>query len=165
MATRGKADVATLAYLAGIIDGEGHIGINVNLKNPQRRTSPRYQSELVIVNSDKPLFEWLAENFGGAVGPRKKAEDHHKQTWRWKVGDKQAATILEAVLPYLRIKRKQAELLIEFVREGAPKPAGMGARLTEAELKRRQRIYREIAVLNDRRRRPQRLSEEAPESG
>lgn len=162
MLTRGKAPETVHAYLAGIIDGEGHIGINRSVTTTQRRTTPRYQPELTIVNSNRRLIDWLHDTFGGSVKDRKKQRDYHKQTWAWKVGDRKAAALLAAVLPYLIAKHAQAEMVVRFFRDATPRTHGRGVQMTDEECARRQTIYEGIRALNDSRHRPQRLSGEAP---
>lgn len=158
MATRRKARTVW-AYVAGIIDGEGYIGIDKSKTMPQRRCSPRYQPEVVVVNSYLPLLEWLQREFGGSIMARKKQKDHHKPTWCWKLVNRQAAEFCKDLLPYLLVKKQNAELLIEFMEAAKPpKIRGQGAKLSEAEVANRERLYQLMKARVDSRH-PQRLSE------
>jgi hypothetical protein len=161
MVTRGKATDVQLAYLAGLIDGEGCIGLHIATNNPQRRINPRFQCSLVVTNTHKELLEQLQAVFGGNIFPRKKQKEHHKQCWKWDAQDLGAYEVCKAVLPYLVIKRRQAEAVVKFYDEMGPRPRGMGASLTREEVQRRMDLYELCRSLNDSRH-PQRLSERAP---
>jgi len=160
MVTRGKA-IDVLAYVAGVVDSDGHIGIDRSATMPQRRTSVRYEAAVVVTNVDRPLMDWLQEEFGGSLRQRKQMLPHHKPTYSWKLSEQQAAGFCEQILPYLRVKKRQAELLIEL-KAGwqQPEKRGQGAKTSESELARREAIYQRFKALNDDRR-PHRPSESA----
>lgn len=65
-----------LAYLAGILDGEGCFSIGKSSKG-------YYNLRVDVVNTDRRLIEWLHVNFGGYTGDRntEKVEWKNKQTW------------------------------------------------------------------------------------
>ena len=99
------------AYLAGIIDGEG----TVALAHAANRYTLR---PLVNVsNCDMRLMAWLKARiqFGNVVSRGKPRKSNWKKgyifmieyAWKCKV-------VLELILPYLILKRRQAELLLEY---------------------------------------------------
>lgn len=154
MVTRGKSDIQVNAYLAGIIDGEGHISINRNKSCPQRRKNPRYQAEVTVVNTDIRLMEYLVEYIGGSFYKRKKSKEWHKDTYQWKVTSTTARELCKRLLPYLLLKKGQAECIIRLYDE-----CDFNMRvLTADELVKREKIYQQLLTLNDSRR-PQRLTE------
>ena len=154
MVTRGKSEEVINAYLAGIIDGEGHIAINRTKTCPQRRVNPRYQAEVTVVNTDLRLMEFLVANAGGSFHKRKKAKEWHKDTYSWKVTSTTARDLCKRLHPFLFLKQKQAEWLVRLYEE-----CNFNIRvLSEEEIQKRERIYQEICKLNDSRR-PQRLTE------
>lgn len=164
MVTRGKVSESQLAYLAGIVDGEGHFNIHKTRAGNQRCTNTRFQAEVIIVNSSYALMEWLIETFGSSICARKKDKAHYKQTWRWRIGANNAAELCRWLLPYLIIKKQQAELLIEFIDDRPEKPcriSGRGSKTPPEEQRRRERLWVRMSELNDRGGRPQRLTEEA----
>ena len=62
-----------LSYLAGIIDGEGYVGIiKCTPQKKFRETKPRYKPTIIIVNTNKKLINILNYNFGGSIHERKK---------------------------------------------------------------------------------------------
>ena len=96
-----------LAWAAGIIDGEGHIGLYLSHTN----TGDCYVLKLVVVNTNLKMLERCKEIFGaGSIGNRVKAKMHHKQQWSFYACSKQAEKILQAVRPYLVAKADQADL-------------------------------------------------------
>lgn len=100
---------ADAAYLAGIIDGEGCIGVS--------RTSYNrgLQLELAIGNTDVRLMDWLLDKVGiGWKYVYQPKMPRAKLSYRWAVSGGAAAMLLVQVLPYLVIKRDQALLAMEF---------------------------------------------------
>lgn len=97
-----------LAYLAGLIDGEGTISCSV-LEN--KKGFLALHKQLSIFNTNIVLISWITSRFGGKVHSRirsSKWKEEHQVKW----SATEAAVILEAVLPFLVIKKEQAELFI-----------------------------------------------------
>ena len=72
-----------IAYLAGIIDGEGSIYIG-NFSCNEITKLPYYQTNMQVTNTDQKLIDWLHNTFGGLINskcrektnrPRKQAYD------------------------------------------------------------------------------------------
>lgn len=154
MATRGKSKNQINAYLAGIIDGEGHISINRNKSCPTRRLNPRYQAEIIVVNTDIRLMEFLVENVGGSYYKRKKIKEHHKDTYQWKISSTTARDFCERILPFMVLKKEQAKCIIQLYKETDYNTR----KLSAEDLNKREAIYQKLLALNDSRR-PQRLNE------
>jgi len=100
------------AWVAGIVDGEGTVTI---------RTKPypggkRYQvASLSVCNTDTGLLARLVECTGiGRVGMNVRANHRRKEIWRWQTDQRQAAAVLEQLLPWLTAKREVAALMLEF---------------------------------------------------
>jgi len=100
-----------LAYLAGIIDGEGHIGV---YKTYYKNKTDRYRTRVCVSTTSNFLIEWLLKEFGGFVKKKKMYSNKHKQGFTWQLSDKDADHVLEMVLPYLVIKRSQAILYLSY---------------------------------------------------
>ncbi len=103
------------SYLAGIIDGEGNIGLSK--KNIKRETFS-VGCEVCITNCNHDLMKWLVRNFGGQYYMRKARDvQKHADSYIWRVtGRKNRETILLGILPYLIIKKNQAQIALEFLR-------------------------------------------------
>lgn len=113
--------IETLAYAAGLFDGEGCVTISLTRPKMQtnRRLTPRYDLQTKISNTHRPILEWMHDNFGGVIithYPRSKNRDasNWRQAWIWQIKCYPAQKVLELLLPYLKIKREQAILAIEF---------------------------------------------------
>jgi len=100
-----------LIYFAGIFDGEGSVNIEVQAPRENRKYY-YYSLRIIIINTNKDLMEWLVKNFDGKYSARKKIEGR-KLCYRWAKCSREAAEILEACLPYMVVKKKQAELFVE----------------------------------------------------
>ena len=115
-----------LAYVAGIIDGEGWICI----KNTKTSASVK----VGVGNTNEWLICWLQFSFGGSVCVKKKWIANQKQQWGWDLSTRQASEFLKLILPYLRIKRPQAELALKFQARRKYRGGGTNARrMTEEE--------------------------------
>ncbi len=107
-------DKVDLAYIAGIIDGEG----SITLTNYNKGNGTRFP--VVAVDSvDRELIDWLLATVGsGSIVTKKKYQDHHKQAHTFRLTRGSALELLQGVLPYLRInrKRERASMLVnEYV--------------------------------------------------
>lgn len=100
-----------LAYAAGIIDGEGCIGIWRKLQQ-QRYLS--YDMRVTVSMIDEWLPNWLRFAFGGSITYHKSKQKNRQPQWQWRITANQALAFLILILPYLTIKRPQAELAIAF---------------------------------------------------
>uniref|UniRef100_A0A6M3KAS4 Putative HNH homing endonuclease n=1 Tax=viral metagenome TaxID=1070528 RepID=A0A6M3KAS4_9ZZZZ len=101
-----------LAYTAGIIDGEGYIGI----LRIQRNQSKRIVYELRInVTMCNPLIpSWLHANFGGSYYEFQPPSLNHKKLYEWRLATWRAGEFLKLILPYLKMKQGEAEIGIKF---------------------------------------------------
>lgn len=97
------------AYLAGIVDGEGSITIGVS--NGRKC----YQPGVHIIMCDKPVLEWMAKRLGVTCGIIKRSvNERHRTQYGVRLLGRRAAWLCIAILPWLRVKKKQAELVIAF---------------------------------------------------
>ncbi len=89
------------AYLAGIIDGEGHIGIH---KRKDRGDERLYVS---VINTDKPLMKWLSEICGTISHRGRKGSLGKRPCYTWNVYPvADAIAILHAISPYVKVKKE-----------------------------------------------------------
>ena len=108
-----------IAWVAGIIDGEGSVsGTWINKEHT------RWKPVIAVDNTDLPIIETLVSLFGGSVVKKKKVIEHHRQCYTWRVhGTDQIISFLETILPYMRVesKRERAQLLINEYRNLTPR--------------------------------------------
>lgn len=113
-----------LAYAAGIIDGEGSIGF----RGFGKRDKPFHAIWVRVSNTNEWLVKWLQFNFGGTVR-KAKSLPQRKDMWLWTIRTRQALHFLELIVPYLKIKRPQAEIAIQFA-----KARNYGRKRTDEEI-------------------------------
>ena len=143
----------SLAYMAGIVDGEGSITIlRSTQKNP--RTGKIYNCQVPIIcvaNTSKDLMEWIKDKFGGHYWKVKRARDENprwKPTYEWACSCRQAACVAKMILPFLVIKKQQANLVLEFYRTRSV--AGSPRTKTEEASDYRDLIIEQVHALNAR---------------
>lgn len=106
------------AWFAGFLDGEGYIGIVLQSPHKNRpRESPIYRLFVEIDSTYLPALERVRAIWGvGNIKPyyRRNQNPKWNPAWRWQVGANLASSILDSVLPYLCVKRRQAEVAIAF---------------------------------------------------
>lgn len=135
-------DELKVAYAAGLMDGEGSVIIHKSKRS--------YWLQTRITNTDRGLLEFMKRNFGGfiakqgAAGPNS-GPRRTKECWYWAITTNQAAAFLVEVIPYLIVKKPQAEIAIEF-QDRIHKANGI--RLTDEELKIRESYKQRISCLN-----------------
>lgn len=106
------ATLLELAYCAGVIDSDGTIGIKRSTYAMRCRgdASQAMYSERVGVRQVEPAaIEVLHRLFGGYRGINDPNAKRGKPLHCWQVSDMRAARCLALIVPYLRIKRAQAE--------------------------------------------------------
>ena|SRR3990167_4851389 len=131
-----------LAYMAGIFDGEGSVGI---YSNGHRNT---VFLRLQVANTSLLLMEWLEERFGGSVYTRN-VKDLYQQRYDWQMRSREAAVLLETLLPFVLIKKAQAEVALRLYSEGVMdnQHHGRGHPVPATELQRRRGLVEELKAL------------------
>ena len=120
--------VEVLAYAAGIFDGEGCIVLG----KPRPGKGGR-QLFVQVTNTEVWICEWLKFQFGGSIQSHDRKNKKWKKCYVWVIVSRQADSFLEIVLPYLNLKRPQAELAISFQKEKSYRARGRWNPLTEEE--------------------------------
>ena len=98
-----------LAYVAGVIEGDGTISIS--------RSKTSHDVSLLITNGNLQLLDWIHGIVGGVI--QAKLVQHQMgsaQQYQWKLRQGDVGEFCSAILPYLVGKRRQAELAIEVIR-------------------------------------------------
>lgn len=111
-------DPIKLAYLAGIIDGEGCLWIGkIGREWKRGYISTQFRGILKISITDKVLVDWLLENFQGTESAffkyQPKAE-LSRMVYEWIVTGDRLLDLCNQVLPYLVIKKEHCEIMIRF---------------------------------------------------
>lgn len=94
------------AYAAGLIDGEGCIYVR-----------PRDFHLMLNIGMTKPglgALEMMQRTFGGRLRMDRPATDVWEERYQWRQYADGIVPTLRCVLPFLRVKRRQADLAIEI---------------------------------------------------
>jgi len=88
-----------IPWIAGFYEGEGCI----------EQTS-RYGFRISLTSTDLDVLEKLQGYIGaGTITPTKKYKSHHKDAWKYRLGDKKSVTkLLTDMLPWLGNRRAYA---------------------------------------------------------
>lgn len=147
LAMQGNPRQATLlAYIAGIMDGEGTIRINKGKGKANWNYS--YHTQLSVGMIDPQIPYLFKDVLGGNV--REECVPDRRSIWRWALtGRFQITAVLVALLPYLRVKKAQALLALQFCREWKNPKRHHRTWINDAqELQRREDAYQEMRKLN-----------------
>lgn len=99
-------------YAAGLIDGEGCIQIRKVMKKGHNHLS--YQLQVSMNQSDGESIDFMYGAFGGKTYQMKAYQDGRLPNYRWEIIGDKAMSFLKQILPFLRIKKAQAELGIRY---------------------------------------------------
>jgi len=121
-----------LAYIAGVVDNQATLFIKPHKQSQYILSMVIYHKQKDILNSIENLFQ------AGKIYPDKKA-------YQLRFGANDTVSILKQLLPYLRVKREQAELAIEFqTKKQHQRP------LSDEERERRKQFYHAMKELKKR---------------
>ena len=117
-----------LAYVAGIFDGEGTIGIYGVRQKCRRAKKKLWAVRAAICGVYKPMIERLRKSLHmGSVSRMKRQELQRtpsrtydprlcRQSWRWQICSRsEVLRFIGLVYPYLLEKRKQAQIARAFI--------------------------------------------------
>lgn len=107
------------SYLAGLFDGEGCIHIENYMHKSPTVPYPYKQYNLVlsIVNIDIRLMKYLIATFGGVYYTDKRSNPNWASRMMWRPkGRQNKEEMILGILPYLIVKREQAEVALEYIR-------------------------------------------------
>ena len=134
--------IAKLSYFAGIIDGEGSIGLE-HLSPTNGRKKSYYVARLVVVNTNEDLMKILLHFFKGAYSQRKLVPGR-KKCFVWRILGKNLDNALEQLIPHLFIKKPQA-LLVQQYRSTVGKT---GWNVSDDMLEQRKQLWLKCKELN-----------------
>lgn len=146
------------AYLAGAIDADGFISIGKRAGSRRKAdgTTPFYYVIKIGLSETSPIIpELLHQTFPGWYGTHQPKNPAHKRWYIWHAENAKAEAPLRALLPHLRLKRRQAEIALAFVDLLREQNTGrfMGNRLSDEQEAARHTLYAELSRLNAPRNR------------
>ena len=96
-----------LAYMAGIMDGEGTFSIVI-----RRRDKYHWYQDCIRVHMGEPSIpRWLHNKFGGSYNERK---ERGSNAYIWQSYGIEMRKICKNILPFLIQKKRQAEIMLEL---------------------------------------------------
>ena len=146
-----------LAWLAGIIDGEGCICIwekvdtykprysmFIHRRRPCEGKSKRrvgYQAKITITNTDIRMVEKVRKIVGCGKISCREGKGKWKTQYEFNIGrSEQVRDVLEAVYPWLVIKQSQAVTVLKFLATGV----GSGKRISDENKELRAYFHRTL---------------------
>lgn len=150
-----------LAWQAGIIDGEGCLTMAKQIR--RGRPSPAFRVHVTVANTDTRLLDPFVRCWGGRLYQiHEQRRDRLGKKWAdafvWHCPETSLRTFLTAMLPHLRGKARQAELLLNFIEhkksfpryKGSQIGSGRGGSLPlgDAEIAYRESVWKQVRILN-----------------
>jgi hypothetical protein len=121
-------NVTTLAYIAGLFDGEGYVGVHYNLRSHPERTNFGHEGfgcGLSITNRNLDCLKFVQRHFEGHINTNKKTG-----CYKWNLtGAKNITIFLNMLMPYLIVKKHQAYLTLGYLK--TVRPVNLGNSLLE----------------------------------
>jgi hypothetical protein len=98
-------------YIAGLLDGEGCIGLNLTVEGERKN----YYPHVSITNTNKEVLDWVKITVGkGSVIRKPLGNIRHKQSYHWRIYGNQSIQFIKKIYPYLKIKKLQAETIMQY---------------------------------------------------
>lgn len=140
-----------LAYIAGIFDGEGCITITKTYRKDLRTDHwASVQLTWVDIPKQREVSEQLKKNFEGYLAFFKPKNTPSRPIVFWRLQSKKAARFIKLLLPYLKVKKRHAEIIIRYSElQGDNRKRGARWETPEA-LKEKGELLKEIQTLNKR---------------
>lgn len=148
---RGKP--IELAYIAGFVDGEGCISMVRRKYEKNPKWNVRYTPRVTVTNGNREILEFIQSLFGGHMSEKKRYSEKHNTAWNLVISSTKSIYMATELLPYLRLKKPQAQLLIDFYETYTPRKRGRGNFVPEEEMEKRKFYFDESRRLNSRSRR------------
>lgn len=131
-----------LAYIAGIIDGEGCITIQKSHK--KRCSHASYQPMIVVLMTSEPVIRYLTNKIDGGWFTIAQPRPNNRQTYRFVVTGNNAYSLLERARQYMVEKQNQVDKILEL-RQYCK---GQGYRPTPDEVSAKDAIFTELKSMH-----------------
>ena len=137
------------AYLAGAIDIHGRISISRD-RGYRRgdREMTYYTAVISLSDSDSVLPDLLQATFPARRLQYETKNRSHRAWHMWEAVGESAQEPLIRLLPYLRIRRRQAELALSLITLMQSDKAGSARPLSEEQQQARRLLYEQVMSLN-----------------
>ena len=138
------------AYIAGIIDGEGCIGLNEHRRLGARCHTPSVVASVQVVMTDAEAVNFIAERYKGRVRHSAGRDITRKAYFTFNASDRREVEVLvKDIYPYLKIKVRQADVLLDYLT--SPKlRGGRGHDVSDEVMFLRRVLVADMHALNQR---------------
>ncbi len=103
-----------IAYMAGIVDGEGCITITRRKIRRLKTNNWYYEPQVIVGNINKELISFCVDCYGGWIATLKRHNQNWATIYHWKVTGNEMKSLLNDIIPYLIVKKKQANIVLSF---------------------------------------------------
>ena len=152
-----------IRYIAGLFDGEGCVSIHLR-PDTNMRVGFHYSLQVSIGQKRPKVLRMIRKLFGGFLNSPNRTCRVYELMFTAQAGER----FLRTVLPYLIVKRKEAEIALEFrklmVRKNYPKREGW-SRIPKRTQRRMFTLWKRLMTLPGRGGRLGKRSRKILESG
>lgn len=136
---RNSMNEVTLAYLAGLFDDEG----SIRIAKRTTRKKPHHYPQVKITITNREIIEFIRDFFACGSIRIENRNPKWKTAYQWQVTDSKAIEVIKQLYPYLKLKKKKAEIVLKFWEIGKPRYKGKrrGIILDDETIKERERLY------------------------
>ena len=115
----------TIAYIAGLFDGEGCVTCKQKPTKRKDRGGKIYNQWYIrceIAMTNRAVIEWIHEvlGFGWCAEKRYNNKPKYKKQWRWCCGYRDALLFAKIIWPYTQVKLHQIENIIDHYEASKP---------------------------------------------
>jgi hypothetical protein len=108
----------TIAYIAGLFDGEGCVTCKQKPTKRKDRGGKIYNQWYIrceIAMTNRAVIEWIHEvlGFGWCAEKRYNNKPKYKKQWRWCCGYRDALLFAKIIWPHTQVKLHQIENIID----------------------------------------------------
>jgi len=138
-----------LAYIAGVFDADGSVAIDKRPPSGPQKT-PKYTAIITIQMAEKPTIEFIANHYEAQIyfipagGHKSRKNPKRKNSFRFQLGSRKAANFLRSIQPFVKGKRNQVDLCLEFCDRVSNRVGQITTTLSQEEVKTRHNYYQKL---------------------
>ena len=142
-------------WLAGFIDGEGCIELYYSKEKRRNKIYPTIYPRIIIANTNKKVIDYIyilfTKNCGYYI---QKQNKNWKPCYKITFIRQKALTLLKIIHPYLKVKKDQAKLCLDFYqtikKKQKHRKSGQYRKMNQQTVKKRLILYNKCKLLNKR---------------
>lgn len=139
-----------LGWMAGFFDGEGCISIPRANEYYKGQVRPRTRLSIGVANTNKEAIEIFKKCFNGSIHQRMQINSPQRRIlYKWELSGKENQSyFLHCIVPFLKSKRLQGEIALQFLETVNIKGTFGRSYLPEDLLKQREVLKAKIQFIN-----------------